>query len=347
MAFSDIIGQQELVDRLKTAVCGVPGHAYAFLGPQGSGRRLLARAFAKALLCNSTNDGESCNQCASCRYFDNGVHPDYTFVAREGKDKNIKVERVRHAITADVAMKPQMARHKVYLIMADDLNEPGQNALLKSLEEPPPYAVFILIAAGMERLLPTVRSRVVPLMLARLSENEIVSVIRQTPGSDKLDIEELRFYARYAAGVPGSALNLLAEEWFAPLRQETADFYFSLSRANPAVLLTEGYTFFETNKPHIEDMLTILESFVRDEMTQLTTSNPDWIINRDFIGRFQAGRGTKAAGRQEIPLRQKVTSLANVSQAIHQTRKALSYNVSFEISVCQLLIVLRRELLHA
>ncbi|NLC84933.1 MAG: DNA polymerase III subunit delta', partial [Ruminococcaceae bacterium] len=132
MTFSDIIGQQELVNRLTKAVCGVPGHAYAFLGPQGSGRRLLARAFAKALLCSSTNDGESCNQCDSCRYFNNGVHPDFTFVAREGKDKNIKVERVRHAITADVAMKPQMARHKVYLIMADDLNEPGQNALLKS-----------------------------------------------------------------------------------------------------------------------------------------------------------------------------------------------------------------------
>ena len=195
--------------------------------------------------------------------------------------------------------------------------------------------------------MPTVRSRVVPLMVATLSENDVVNVIRRTQGGAKLNLEELRFYARYAAGVPGAALNLLAEEWFDPLRQETADFYFSLSRSNPAALLTDGYTFFETNKPHIEDTLTILESFVRDEMTQLTTNNSDWIINRDFILRFHHGRGTSAAGRQEIPLRQRVAALANVNQAIHQTRKALSYNVSFEISVCQLLIVLRRELIHA
>ena len=82
-------------------------------------------------------------------------------------------------------------------------------------------------------------------------------------------------------------------------------------------------------------------------MTQLTTNNTDWIVNRDLTGRFQAGLKTKAAGKQEVPARQRIEALANVSQAIHLTRKALSYNVSFEISICQLLIVLRRELINA
>lgn len=342
MSFSEIIGQPDLIARLGNALSGVPGHAYMLLGPTGSGRRMIARAFAKALLCQQATAGGSCDRCDSCRHFDHGVHPDFKELALEGKDKVIKVERVRRAVSADVQMKPQFCRRKVYLIMADDLNEQGQNALLKTLEEPPEYAVFLLVSAGSERLLPTVRSRVIPLTPARLQESDIAEIIRRSPGSAGLKPEQVRFFARYAAGVPGAALGLLSEDWFAPLRSEVAAFYFQAGRSDRADVLTDGYAFFEANRPHVAEMLDIMNSLVRDELVLMTTSMPDTVVNQDLLAELRSrlnGRGAHTPCRER--------SLAAVSEAIHRTRKALSYNVSFEISICQLLIVLRRESTYA
>jgi len=342
MSFSEIIGQPDLIARLGNALSGVPGHAYMLLGPTGSGRRLIARAFAKALLCANATALGSCDVCDSCRHFDHGVHPDFTMLAVEGKDKGIKVERVRRAVCADVQMKPQLSRRKVYLILADDLNEQGQNALLKTLEEPPEYAVFLLVSAGSERLLPTIRSRVVPLTPARLSEHDTELIIRRSSEAAGMNADQIRFYARYAAGVPGTALTLLAEDWFAPLRTEVADFYFQTPKASHVDILTDGYAFFETNKPHVGDMLDILQSLVRDELVLLTTRQPDTVVNQDFLPRLRDRLKGPDAHKPDRERR-----LAAISEAIQKTRKGLTYNVSFEISVCQLLIVLRRESIYA
>lgn len=342
MSFSEIIGQTDLIARLGNALSGVPGHAYMLLGPTGSGRRMIARAFAKALLCRQPTGQGSCDSCDSCRHFDHGVHPDFISLALEGKDKVIKVDRVRRSVSADVQMKPQMSRRKVYLVMADDLNEQGQNALLKTLEEPPEYAVFLLVSAGSERLLPTIRSRVVPLSPARLRDADIAEVIRRSSGAAELTPALVHFYARYAAGVPGAALELLSEDWFAPLRAEVAAFYFQVSKSDQADILTDGYTFFEANRPHVAEMLDIMNSLVRDELVLDTTGQSDAVVNQDFLNDLRnrlKGRGKRNAAQER--------SLTAVSDAIHRTRKALSYNVSFEISICQLLIVLRRELTYA
>jgi DNA polymerase-3 subunit delta' len=342
MSFSKIIGQPELIARLGNALSGVPGHAYVLQGPIGSGRRTVARAFAKALLCPNATEQGSCDRCDSCRHFDHGVHPDFVTLSPEIKDKVIKVERVRRSVCADVQMKPQFSARKVYLIMADELNEQGQNALLKTLEEPPAYAVFLLITIRSERLLSTVRSRVIPLTMARLQQSDIAKIISQAHESADLSMEQITFYARYAAGIPGAALDLLSQEWFAPLRKDVAAFYFQLSESNSADLLTDGYTFFDANRSHVSEMLDILNSLVRDELVLVTTESTQAIINRDFVTNLCSKKKNHTARQTS-----REQSLTRVSEAIHQTRKALSVNVSFEISICQLLIVLRRELSYA
>ncbi len=338
MSFSEIIGQPELIARLGNALSGTPGHAYLLMGPTGSGRRMIARSFAKALLCFKPSSRGSCDQCDSCRHFDHGVHPDFFVLAAEGKEKLIKVEKVRRSACADVQMKPQMSGRKVYLIMADELNEQGQNALLKTLEEPPDYAVFLLVSVGSERLLPTIRSRVVPLVTARLSEADIIEVIRRSCDMDECSPDQLRFYARYAAGVPGAAISLLAQDWFVPLRGETADFYFQLASLKPADLLTDGYAFLETNKAHIDPLLAILLSLVRDELVYMKTGQTGTLVNQDLAPKIISHAKAKAC---------RVEGLSAIANAIHLTRKALTFNVSFEISACQLLLVIRREFIHA
>ena len=142
MAFSSIVGQVDAKVRLGSALEGIPGHAYVFAGPDGIGKTLVAREFAKALLCQAPSSDGACGVCTSCRHFGNGVHPDFKTLTLDGKEKNIKVERVRQSVCADLNMRPQFGNRKVYLIAADFLNEQGQNALLKSLEEPPDYCFF-------------------------------------------------------------------------------------------------------------------------------------------------------------------------------------------------------------
>ena len=144
MTFSSIIGQTKAKARLVTALLGTPGHAYAFAGPDGIGKTFLARKFAQALLCRQSGKDGACGRCPSCRHFDHGVHPDYRELQIEPKEKNIKIDRVRQTVCRDVDLRPQFGDRKVYLLAADHLNEQGQNALLKTLEEPPEYCFFLL-----------------------------------------------------------------------------------------------------------------------------------------------------------------------------------------------------------
>ena len=142
-------------------------HCYLLAGPEGSGKHTLARILAAAMECTA-GAKRPCGVCLQCRKVLDGVHPDVITVDDPDK-KTVTVELIRKA-RADVYIKPNEGRRKVYLIpRAADMNAAAQNALLKVIEEPPDYAAFLLLTDGAERLLPTIRSRSVPLLLTPLS----------------------------------------------------------------------------------------------------------------------------------------------------------------------------------
>ena len=338
MTFDSIIGQQDVKRRLGSALKGVPGHAYVFIGPSGSGKTTLARSFAQALLCQRATAKGACGQCTSCRHFGNQVHPDFISLELAPKEKTIKVETVRSKVSADIAMHPQFGSRKVYLIDADNINEQGQNALLKSLEEPPAYVHYLLTVAGYERLLPTVRSRVVPVVMQRLSVDEIRQVLteKEIPHS-----ELTAFYARFSGGLPGVAVNLAGSEWFSSLRQETIRLYKSFSSQSRAWLLTEGFQFFEKNRDQADIVLEILGSLIRDQLMlvieeqnlRLTNEDQrDMLMNQPIINMETA----KAKER-----------LNRAHKALLQAHRGLDANASFEGLACQILLALRKELTHA
>jgi DNA polymerase-3 subunit delta' len=338
MAFSSIIGQHELKKRLGTALTGSPGHAYVFAGPKGIGRTTWARSFAKALLCEQPSSDGSCDHCASCHYFDRQVHPDYRELQLDGKDKVIKVDYVRQAVCADLNIQPQLRPRKVYLIAADDLNEQGQNALLKSLEEPPEYAFFLLTAVGPDHLLPTIVSRTNLLLLKRHAPEEIEAILRQR-GLSATD--ELAFCARYAGGLPGVALDLATSDWFSSLRQETVRFFWSLGRSTRTAVLTSGFQFFDGNRPHVPDILDILGSLVRDQLAALYAVDQRLLTNPDqasMFARLAAGLSDPGDVRGR---------LARAHGALLSARRGLALNASFEGMICHLLLVLRKELSYA
>ena len=165
MSFDALLGNEQLKkDLARSLQTGHISHCYLITGPEGSGKHTLARLLAAAILCQGRD--KPCGLCRPCRKVMEGEHPD--FITWEDADhQKIPVKLIRETFRPDVFVKPNESEHKIYLI-SQDLGLEGQNALLTILEEPPAYAVFLLLAASPDKLLPTVRSRCRELKLSAL-----------------------------------------------------------------------------------------------------------------------------------------------------------------------------------
>ena len=205
MGFEKLLGNDRLKENLSAARRkGRLSHFYLLSGPRGSGKRTLAELIAAAMLCSGP-DGP-CGVCRSCRKVLSGSHPDYITIDDPTK-KTVPVDLIRQA-RADIFVRPNESDKKIYLFpRAQDMGIPGQNALLKVLEEPPPYGVFLLLTDNPEKLLPTVRSRCVELKLRALPED----LLRRTLRSEFPDAEGTRLEAAVvrSGGYLGQARELL------------------------------------------------------------------------------------------------------------------------------------------
>ncbi|NLW10977.1 MAG: DNA polymerase III subunit delta' [Clostridiaceae bacterium] len=333
MTLTEPVGQQSLKKRLLSALQDGAGHAYLFSGPAGSGRHTFAIAFAKALLCQQPREDGACGQCDACRHFANGIHPDFKQLELVDKEKNIKVERVRQ-LCADISMQPQRSERKVYLINGDYLNEQGQNALLKSLEEPPGYVVFLMISSGTEKLLPTVLSRLTMLRMQRYSSAELFSILEQ---SGFVRGEKMQFLVRYANGLPGRALELAGNEKFIQMRQETVDFYLDLPRKSRTELLSSGFSFFDERRDDSGLIFSVMSSLIRDQLLMTAEAENSMLVNQDLLNRLRAA----------LPAHEAEKRLGSCFDSLKEAGRALALNASFEVMICQLLLSLRKELANA
>ena len=169
MGFEALLGNEQLKETLSAARRkGRMSHFYLLSGPKGSGKHTLADLIAAAMLCQEPEG--PCGVCPHCRKVRSGSHPDYITIDDPTK-KTVPVDLIREA-RADIFVRPNEGARKIYRFpRAQDMGIPGQNALLKVLEEPPPYGVFLLLTDNPEKLLPTVRSRCVELKLRALPED--------------------------------------------------------------------------------------------------------------------------------------------------------------------------------
>ena len=177
MGFDGLLGNQRLKDNLRASVGrGRVSHFYLISGPAGSGKRTLARLLAAAILCEGTD--RPCLSCPACRKVMADTHPDLITVDDPEK-KTVPVDLIRKA-RADIYVQPNEGAKKIYLFpRAQDMGVPGQNALLKILEEPPSYGVFLLLTDNPAKLLPTVRSRCTELSLQSLPEDLMKKALRR------------------------------------------------------------------------------------------------------------------------------------------------------------------------
>ena len=204
MGFEGLLGNARLKENLRASLAqGRTSHFYLISGPDGSGKKTLARLLSAALLCKQTD--RPCLQCTSCRKIMADTHPDFLTVT-DNEHKNVAVKIVRE-IREDMFVLPNEADKKVYLF-PQELGIEGQNALLKVLEEPPAHTVAILLADNPEKMLITVRSRCTELALQGLSHSEMQTALRQEFPDTEEDL--LQGAIARSGGYLGQAKALLA-----------------------------------------------------------------------------------------------------------------------------------------
>lgn len=221
--FETLLGQEYVKRTLTDALAaGRVGHAYLFCGPAGIGRKSFAAEFGRAVMCTSPGEGgEPCGQCLSCRLTAAGNNPDYKVISGEEGKTGIGVETVR-ALEEDIVTAPTAGRRKIYVVdRSEKLTAQAQNALLKTIEEPPEYAMLIFICANPSLLIDTVRSRVTRLDLARNTREEVLRAYGEKAGKGaELTPEDRDLIAAYADGIIGRALQFTDFELFGRLREE-------------------------------------------------------------------------------------------------------------------------------
>ncbi len=209
MDFSSFRGNEAAVRMLRSAAEGRRlGHAYLLCGAAGTGKKTLARIFAQALLCGG--GPKPCGRCGACVKFLKGVHPDFTVVRKPADKTAILVDQIR-ALREELFIRPNEAEHRVALIEdAELMNPAAANALLKVLEEPPPYAVFLLTAKSRRAVPETIASRCIAAELFDVSKEEAAGWLRdRMPGAGE---DELAEAVRYGDGNLGKSLRFLEED---------------------------------------------------------------------------------------------------------------------------------------
>ena len=251
MGFETLLGNERLKENLTTALGkGKGSHFYLISGPEGSGKHTLARLLAAALMC----DGEKkpCLRCTACRKVMGGVHPDLITV-EDPEHKNVAVKIIRQ-VRDEMFVRPNEAAVKIYFL-PQSLGVEGQNALLKILEEPPAYGVFILLTDNSEKLLPTVRSRCVELKLQPLPETILGDALRKE--FPQADGQTIAAAISRSGGYLGQAKALLAGE-DTPV-QQTADAVQAFC-ASDGLLLAQTLASMEKWKR--EQLLEVLQQWL-------------------------------------------------------------------------------------
>jgi DNA polymerase-3 subunit delta' len=326
--FRDIIGHNQIIEHLKNAIrMDKISHAYILNGESNSGKMMLAEAFAMALQCE-TGGAEPCMECRSCRQAKEHNQPDIIYVTHE-KPNIISVDDIRHQLNNDIVIKPYSSKYKIYIVdEAEKMNVQAQNALLKTIEEPPAYGVILLLTTNADSFLPTILSRCITLNLKTVKEDLIKEHLMKV---HRIPDYQAEVCASFAQGNVGKAIQLATSGDFDELKSEAISLVKKL----------EDMDLYELNgcikqvnefKPRIHEFFDLLTLWYRDVLYFKSTENVTHLIFKDEVYDIKKQAAKKSYSGIETILR-----------SIEQTRRRLNANVNYDLSIELLLLTIKEN----
>lgn len=326
--FSDIIGQKMIKEHLQNALkTGNISHAYIINGERYSGKEFIAKVFAMALQCEK-GDVDPCNECHACKQALGNNQPDIIHVTHE-KPNIISVDDIREQVNKDIIIKPYACDRKIYIINeAEKMNNQAQNALLKTLEEPPEYAIILILTSNLEALLPTILSRCVVLNMKPVEDKLVKEfLMREVKVPDyKADV-----CAAFARGNIGKAKILASSEEFDKIKTDAIALLKHIDEMETNEITQVIKTMIEC-KLEINDFLDILAIWYRDALMYKATADVNNLIFRDemkFI-KQTASRST-------------YEGLEVILKALDKAKARLTANVSFDLTMELLLLTIKEN----
>ena len=327
-SFKDVVGHKDILKYISSAVeNNRVSHAYILNGERGSGKRMLANLFATTLLCESGNS-EPCGKCHSCRQAESGNHPDIIRVTHE-KPNSISVDDIRTQVNNTVDIKPYQGPYKVYIIPQADLMTPqAQNAILKTIEEPPAYAVLVLITTNPEVFLPTILSRCIQLKLRPLKDSVVSDYLTEKMG---VSDGQADIYAAFARGNLGKAIHLASSEEFALLYREVLTLLKNIKDMDIPMLLDYIRKLQEDNLD-LYECLDFMQLWYRDILMFKVTKDMNSLIFKDeYSAVSSCCQKSSYEGLEEI------------LSAIEKAKVRLNANVNTDLALELMLLTMKEN----
>ncbi|WP_333647452.1 DNA polymerase III subunit delta' [Lacrimispora sp.] len=326
--FQDIIGHENIKEHLQRAIeSNHVSHAYILTGEAGMGRKSIANAFAMTLLCEKGKN-EPCMECHACKQVMSGNHPDLIYVTHE-KTGSIGVDDVREQIHDTIMIRPYSSYYKIYIVdEAEKMTVQAQNALLKTIEEPPSYAVIMLLTTNQEVFLPTILSRCIQLKLKPLQDSVIKSYL---VGSLGIKESRAEIYSAFARGNLGRAIYLASSEEFQLMYTELLHMLKHLRSMDITELLFYIKKMKDENLD-IRSCLDFMQIWYRDILMYKVTKDINLLVFREEYNTIREMGSASAYDGIEAIL-----------QAIDKARIRLDANVNMELAMELMLLVMKEN----
>lgn len=317
-SFDEIVGHEAIIQHIKNSIkMNKVSHAYLIEGEEGMGKKLIVNAFAKTLQCEAGLD-LPCQVCDSCKLFDSYNHPDIKYV-ESSKKTGIGVDDIREQINSDIHIKPYRYPYKIYIIhQGDTMTQQAQNALLKTLEEPPKYVIIMLIADNSSRFLPTILSRCVTLSLKAISEDKIKAYLIKHEGLSDI---QAHMYASLSRGNIGKAKVFLESLEFEEVRHD-------MIRAIDCVINNDDLGIIDVvrkineYKEKADMLLELMLTWLRDIMLIKEIPDEKYIIHKDKFKTLLKHGELLSYNRISILL-----------SRIEEVQRYLKVNVNYQLSL--------------
>lgn len=326
--FREIVGHKQIIEHLQNAIkMDKISHAYILGGEKGSGKRTIAAAFAQTLQCEGGQQ-DACGSCHSCKQAESKNHPDIIYVTHE-KPNSIGVEEIREQVVSDVQIKPYSSKYKIYIIAdADKMTVQAQNALLKTIEEPPAYAVIILLTANVPSLLPTILSRCVTLAMKPVADSEVKDYLMEHV---QIPDYQADICVAFAQGNIGKAVQLASSENFNEIRSSALHLLKCVRKMDMSDIMAhvKGVSEFKVD---IQDYLDFLAVWYRDVLYFKATKDIDGLIFKD-----QAQSISDQANFSSYE------GIENILKGLEKAKTRLNANVNFELAMGLLFLLIKEN----